>query len=903
MNGLQYFSSTASAQQNIWRTLCNFLLAMRRIGALIVKRLRSLQNFTEILKFEEVYIGDKAITRLVTHSDKTKNIKENKMKKKILSLLTAFAMVFGILVAPFTSANAAGESDAKQDPNISTKSDAKTQTVTLHKLMMTTEELNAWKALTEEQYDGRQDLAKLNTNLGKTLKEVPDVYFVLKFAKDYSDTTKAGKYVKASGTTDEEKLIPATPLAATDNLEEAVGGLTKDNGVKFNTATLEGKFEIDEVVEKSTYIGKTYFNKDTNAEVFLREGRYYTDKTAGQEVNADKVVAKDNILTGSLAVPVAITLPLVNKDGTVLNAHVYPKNSQDKPEIDKNFAKAKTGEKELVKADDFPAADEGAGIGVGADYKNYTKTKATAKAELGKKIPYEVKTKIPAKSKLQLAKWNDHMTNGLTYNKDLTIKIGETALTKTTDYTIDETDSGFELALTEEGLKKVNGKDAAVELVLTYSATVNKNAMADIPDTNEVRFRYGNNKSKETKPVPGKPNTSGELKVEKTWDDGKWAQGEKAKFELRDATTGRTITSDDLVEPSDENAIAAFKAYKESFNAVVEIGHPTTGAKAESAAWKYLNPNKTYIAVEIESTTPSDVEYVQGEDGTLKATNHKSVNPRELKPTRPQVVTGGRKFVKTNDKEGKDLKRLANAKFFVKRLKAGQNNKYEYLVAKKSTEANAEAVLATEKETALNEAVKNYNDAEKAAAVEEKDYKATTIGKTTYNTLADLKAALPTLKNNIDKAQVAYNTAFIDAANKYTWVDEPAEGTKDERVVLISDSQGRFEISDLEYGTYYLEEKVAPADFAKLDKNDQNLKFEVKKGSYAGTKDKDLKYTEKDNDEGDTLAKDGYGLRIKNKKVTIPQTGGIGSLIFIVAGAAIMIGAFVAYKKSQAVEA
>lgn len=797
------------------------------------------------------------------------------MKKKILSLLTAFAMVFGILVAPFTSAKA-----AEPDTNISTEANAKTQTVTLHKLMMTTEELNDWTALTEEQYDGRQDLAKLNQNLNKTLKEVPDVYFVLKFAKDYSDTTKADKYVKADP---KDKLKPAEPLEATENLEEAVGGLTKANGVQFRTAALEGKFEIDEVVEKSTYIGKTYFNKETNEEVFEKNGKYYTDKEYKNEFNGE-VVAKDNILTGSLAVPVAITLPLVNKDGTVLNAHVYPKNSQDKPQIDKNFAKAKKGEKELEKANDFPEADQGAGIGEGAKYENYTKTKATAEAELGKKVPYEVKTQIPAKSKLQLAKWTDHMTNGLTYNQDLVITVDGTALTKTTDYTIDETDSGFELALTEEGLKKVNGKNAAVEVVLTYSATVNKNAMADIPETNEVRFRYGNNKSQETKPVPGKPNTNGELKVEKTWDDGTWATGEKAKFELRDAETGRTITADDLVEPTDEAQKDAFKTYKESFNAVVEIGHPSTGATATSAAWKYLDPNKNYIAVEIESTSPSDVEYVKGEDGTLKATNHKSVNPKELKPTRPQVVLGGRKFVKTNDKDGAEMKRLANAKFFVKRLKEGSQTDYEYLVAKKLNQQNEEAITLTTQENALNTAVEKYNQAEKdIAAADQENFKVTIDGKE-YTDKTEAENKLAELKNAVNEAQAAYNKAFKEAANKYTWVDEPKQGETDNRVVLISDAQGRFEITGLEYGTYFLEEKEAPADFAKLDKNDQNLKFEVKKGSYAGTKATDLKYSENDTDEGETLAKDGYGLRVKNKKVTIPQTGGIGSLIFIVAG-------------------
>ncbi|MCD3466858.1 LPXTG cell wall anchor domain-containing protein [Streptococcus equi subsp. zooepidemicus] len=34
----------------------------------------------------------------------------------------------------------------------------------------------------------------------------------------------------------------------------------------------------------------------------------------------------------------------------------------------------------------------------------------------------------------------------------------------------------------------------------------------------------------------------------------------------------------------------------------------------------------------------------------------------------------------------------------------------------------------------------------------------------------------------------------------------------------------------------------------------------------------------------------GYAQRVINKKITIPQTGGIGTVIFTIAGLAIMIG-------------
>lgn len=53
------------------------------------------------------------------------------MKKKILSLLTAFAMVFGIIAAPFTNASANNENN----PN--------STTIVVHKVLMNEDD---WKA-------------------------------------------------------------------------------------------------------------------------------------------------------------------------------------------------------------------------------------------------------------------------------------------------------------------------------------------------------------------------------------------------------------------------------------------------------------------------------------------------------------------------------------------------------------------------------------------------------------------------------------------------------------------------------------------------------------------------------------------------------------------------------------
>ena len=100
-----------------------------------------------------------------------------KATNRILSFLTAFAMVIGVLVAPFTSANAAETGGETEQP----KSEV-TKTVTLHKLVMSKADLEAWKSEDIEKagYDGSQNTDQLKALLeGKTLNEVAGVYLSL----------------------------------------------------------------------------------------------------------------------------------------------------------------------------------------------------------------------------------------------------------------------------------------------------------------------------------------------------------------------------------------------------------------------------------------------------------------------------------------------------------------------------------------------------------------------------------------------------------------------------------------------------------------------------------------------------------------------------------------------------
>lgn len=703
-----------------------------------------------------------------------------KATNKLMSFLAAFAMVIGVLVAPFTNANAAEDTEAKE-----------TESVTIHKILLTKEALDAHDK--DKKYDGKE--VDIKDFFDNDAKEIDGVYFKLQKLNDGVkeadiDVNNNAQWTDVSGkdgfTGSQDK--DGNVVSKDDKETERVPGL------KINTKGLKGTYRIVEDLTKSTYKGD-----------------------------------KGELLANSKAVPTLLTLPITNDKGVVKEAHVYPKNTQEKPEIDKNFA-----------ADNDLKEEKAGETGskAGANYDNYQKEKATVTADLGKSVPYEVKTKIKKDSHYKKLVWNDNMTKGLTYQKDL--KVNGAGLTAD-DYFVTETDGGFTLVLKESGLTKVENaaKAGDVEITLTYSAKINGKAVVDKPELNDIALDYANKKGHDSEPkefTPGKK----EITMKKSWD----------------------VTGDQTVTEADKGVTAYFTLQKKNDQGKwedVETVEKTEKGNFE-VKFSNLDENGTYRIV--ESVKGYEAEYMEynKETGEIEIKDHKDTdNPEKLNPTEPKVQLGGRKFVKTNNEEkGSDkLERLAGAEFYVK------NAQDQYLVA-----AKKDAKAVTDAKAALDDAVKAYND---LSAEDQKGDKGTEA------------------KNLINDKQKKYNDAFVANATEYTW------GAKDDAnvVVLTSDAEGRFEIKGLEYKEgYKLEEKTAPKGFAKLQSDE---KFNVEDGSYNST-DAELQYN-KDNAEG------GYGLQIKNKNVTIPQTGGIGSLIFIVAGLALMAVAFVAMKRRNSYEA
>ncbi|HEX1433493.1 TPA: isopeptide-forming domain-containing fimbrial protein [Streptococcus pneumoniae] len=606
--------------------------------------------------------------------------------------------------------------------NVSTAPDAVTKTLTIHKLLLSEDDLKTWDTNGPKGYDGTQSSLKDLT--GVVAEEIPNVYFELQ------------KYNLTDGKEKEN-------LKDDSKWTTVHGGLTTKDGLKIETSTLKGVYRIREDRTKTTYVGPN-----------------------GQ------------VLTGSKAVPALVTLPLVNNNGTVIDAHVFPKNSYNKPVVDKRIA----------------------------DTLNYNDQNGLS---IGTKIPYVVNTTIPSNATFATSFWSDEMTEGLTYNEDVTITLNSVAMDQA-DYEVTKGNNGFNLKLTEAGLAKINGKDADQKIQITYSATLNSLAVADIPESNDITYHYGNHQDHGNTPKPTKPN-NGQITVTKTWDSQPAPEGVKATVQLVNAKTGEKVGAP--VELSENNWTYTWSGLDNSIEYKVE-----------------------------EEYNGYSAEYTVESKGKLGVKNWKDNNPAPINPEEPRVKTYGKKFVKVDQKDT----RLENAQFVVKKA---DSNKY---IAFKSTAQQA----ADEKAAAT---AKQKLDAAVAA----------------YTNAADKQAA----QALVDQAQQEYNVAYKEA--KFGYVEVAG---KDEAMVLTSNTDGQFQISGLAAGTYKLEEIKAPEGFAKID----DVEFVVGAGSWNQGEFNYLKDVQKND-----------ATKVVNKKITIPQTGGIGTIIFAVAGAAIMGIAVYAYVKNN----
>ncbi len=663
------------------------------------------------------------------------------------------------------------------------------------------------------------------------------------------------------------------------------------NGVKFtyykvNTeqlAVLEKEKpqtpeQVQAIIDANSTDEKPLFKGVTGTQTDATKGEGLVTKTLADGTYYFVESETPNNHTGALAVPFKITLPIYDKKtgNKLSDVHIYPKNKltdkETSKELDKETNKA-IKEKET---------------------HNVTITSSTGKEVLtldkGAKVPYIVKTPIPAGSKEIMLAWSDRMSEGLTYNEDVVLsatygdKNTDLGLT-TDDYKVENSDNGFVLKLTDSGIKKVlektlnkgdgvkliDGKtvynkqanEAAqkVEFTLKYSATLNGKTGPVDPETNTVSFFYGNKpgytpQPGDKNPIPEKNKT--EIPVNKSFVSG---DGKATKL---------TWPADMTITLKLEKWDQATNTWKE------ESGKGSTlvlNSTKTSGKFENLDKDSKYRVVEqeVNGWVPN---YSHDDQGNLVIKNKKNPNPNPITPPEVTVTSGGIRFVKTDDNNEKPL-RLIGGKFLINKGK-------EYLYYKTAEQADADQTALKKAEGELQTLVDQYN----ALSAKEQE----------GQTGTDKKAA-------IDKKATEIAGLKKKASIQYEWKEGfgTKENLADNLVVLTPNSQGYMEITGLDFGDYNLHEIVAPKGYA-IPADGQKFPFTVNAKSYSDLKimkpgepnTEDTNATIDSSDTDTTKA-----LRLVNKKVSIPQTGGMGTVLFTIVGISLMAGAVVAMKRNR----
>lgn len=232
----------------------------------------------------------------------------------------------------------------------------------------------------------------------------------------------------------------------------------------------------------------------------LREGKYIIveDKTKS-------TIAGKEELANSKAVPVVVELPVYKAEGGTFTTgdnalYVYPKNTVDKPSIDKV---------------------------VSEDAKHDT-------ALIGETKTFKVTSTMPEGIKdYKKLTFTDKFSAGLTYTGNLVVKKGGTVVDPS-NYSTTGTDAvgtkgaAISIAFNENYIKTLNPKDV---ITVTYDAVINEEAVMGAANPNDVKLTYGTNpdSTKEVKPNEKPELHTGGAKFEKV-DKATSAKLAGAKF-------------------------------------------------------------------------------------------------------------------------------------------------------------------------------------------------------------------------------------------------------------------------------------------------------------------------------------------------------------------------------------
>lgn len=291
--------------------------------------------------------------------------------------------------------------------------------------------------------------------------------------------------------------------------------------------TLEGVwFEVHEYDESAPdHVGvmatgtKVEGLTDSNGQITftgLKAGKYMI-----VEKKEKSTLASKEQLAKSAAVPMEITLPVFKATGGWYKqgndaVHVYPKNTVDKPSIDK-----------FVNDSD----------------KHDTAT-------IGEKKTFKVTSKMPEGiADYKVLTYTDTFSAGLSYAGNLKVQKNgvdiPAASYNATVPTVGTKQATITVQFKEDYIKTLTSNDT---ITMTYDATINEDAIMGAANKNDVKVTYGTNPNvtKEEKPTDTPELHTGGAKFKKQSKEGNALAG--AIFELQDSSGQPIKWTADLIK-------------------------------------------------------------------------------------------------------------------------------------------------------------------------------------------------------------------------------------------------------------------------------------------------------------------------------------------------------------------
>ena len=301
-------------------------------------------------------------------------------------------------------------------------------------------------------------------------------------------------------------------------------------------------------------------------------------------------------------------------------------------------------------------SDKAATLQLKSEYPSVVKKvdtdKTESSAQIGQKVSFTLTSKVPDMTDYDTYyfAFKDTMSKGLTFDENsVKVSIGDQELTKGTDFSVTTTtgtESATEITIELLDMKVKRANDAGKTITVTYSATLNKDAVVGIEggNKNEAKVEYQNGPNQEDHGTSNPSITTTRtypVKVQKhafeNNDQNSFLAG--AKFALSTSETVPTFTKDEdgsyTLEASDTNVVrlvgsdATYHvAEKDETGAVTYFTTVDTSATTING----LKAGTTYYLHEIEApegynklTAPVKVTITEttGADGKVTGVTYK----------------------------------------------------------------------------------------------------------------------------------------------------------------------------------------------------------------------------------------------------------------------------------------